>query len=299
MAEVSSRTDRSAASPPAAIPGRTLWELGGFGLLAYGIYNLLAVLISGGSGPEVVLVRIGQLVALFPVLFLAPVLIFSNTASKGREDGPWRKTLRWLVLVLGVTYLLFVPISFLNQFTILKTDANVVQRLETTLRNRKQEILAAVAEARDAEAFRRALSRFPEISNVKISQVDTPADIRRGIASGIDLGVRQQLDQLRSQQSSRRDALGASVRQTALGSLVCGITMMALASRLLAWLAPAGQAVGVTVGGIANGLMVLPRQLGRSLSTSNLRIQRGFQRRAHQRQTRRSRSKNRNASRPR
>jgi hypothetical protein len=299
MAEASSRTDRSAASQPAALPGRSLLELGGFGLLAYGIYNLLSVLISGGSGPEVVLARIGQLVALFPVLFLAPVLIFSNSASKGWEDGLWRKSLRWLVLVLGVTYLLFVPISFLNQFTILKTDANVVQRLETSLRNRKQEILAAVAEARDAETFRRTLSRFPEISNVKISQIDSPADVRRGISSGIDLGIRQQLDQLRSQQNSRRDALGASVRQTALGSLVCGITMVALASRLLAWLTPAGQALGFTVGGITNGLMVLPRQLGRSLSTSILRMQRGFQRWAHQRQMRRSLSKNRKASRPR
>lgn len=299
MAEASPRTQRSTTIPATVTPGRTLWDVGGFGLLAYGIYNLLAVLLGGGGGPEVVLARIAQLVALFPVLFLAPVLIFANSAAREWEDGPWQKAVRWLVLLLGVTYLLFIPISILNHFTIVKSDANVVQRLETSLRSRKQEILAAVAGAGDAESFRRVLSRFPEISNVRISEVDSPAEVRRGIAAGIDLGIRQQLEQLRSQQSSRRELLGATTRQTALGSLVCGISMMALASRLLAWLSPAGRAVGATVGGIGNGLLVLPRQLARTLSTMNVRMQRGFQRWSHERQKRRARSRNRRGNRPR
>jgi hypothetical protein len=286
MPEIASWLKRA----PSAAPEASLWDVGGFGLLAYGIYNLVAVLLSGGSGPEVVLARIGQLVGLFPVLFLGPVLIFASSAAKGLEDdGPWRRLVRWLVLVLAVTFLLFVPVIFLNQFTILKTDANVIQRLESTLQNRRKEILGAVAEVRDAETFRRTLSRIPEISNIRISPVDSPAEIRRGIAAGIDLGIRQQVDQLRSQQTSRRDALAVSVRQTALGSLVCGATMMALAIRLLPWLSPAGYAVGTTFGGITNALMVIPRKLGRSFSTTTLKLRLGYQRWVHQRQMERFR----------
>jgi hypothetical protein len=181
-----------------------------------------------------------------------------------------------------------VPLSFLNEFTILKTDANVVQRLETTLRNRRQEIMSSVAGLADADSFRRTLSRFPEISNVRITATESPTEVRKGIASGIDQGIRQQLHQLRAQQRSRRDAFRAAVRQTALGSLVCGITMLALASRLIPWLAPAGKSVGLTLTGIANGLLVLPRLLGRSLASLQQRLQLGYQRWGYQRQAGRS-----------
>lgn len=260
-----SLTPQAAAAPtPAVTPiqsrdGRLL-QLGGQGLLAFTLYSVAAVLLLSGQGPEVVFARISQLVNLFPLILLSGVLLF---AGAGRSTGgnPLQKVGRWFVLIAAVMYLIFVPLIFLNEFHLYQQDTNQIQRLRTTLGKRKKEILAAVADARTAQEFRTTLERFPEISDIDIKDSETPQQIREGIRIGIDQGINAAVEPALSRLQQRIGSFSNTVRITALGSLVSGLSLFALALRLHSWLAPAGVAMQRTVQNLVNTLTRLPRRL--------------------------------------
>jgi hypothetical protein len=239
--------------------GRLL-QLGGQALLAYTLYSVVAVLLLSGQGPEVVFARISQLVNLFPLILLSGVLLF---AGAGRSTGgnPVQRVGRWFVLIAAVMYLLFVPLIFLNEFHLYQQDTNQIQRLRTTLGKRKKEILTAVADARTAQEFRTILERFPEISDVDIKDSETPRQILDGIRLGIDQGISAAVEPALSRLQQRIGSFSNTVRITALGSLVSGLGLFALALRLHSWLAPAGVAMQRTAQAILATLMRLPRRL--------------------------------------
>jgi hypothetical protein len=239
--------------------GRLL-QLGGQALLAYSLYSVASVLLLSGEGPEVVFARISQLVNLFPLILLSGVLLF---AGAGRSTGgnPLQKIGRWFVLIAAVMYLLFVPLIFLNEFHLYQQDTNQIQRLRTTLGKRKKEILAAVAEARSAQEFRTILERFPEISDIDIKDSETPKQILDGISIGIDQGISAAVEPALSRLQQRIGTFSNTVRITALGSLVSGLSLFALALRLHSWLSPAGVAMQRTGQQLLTTLMRLPRRL--------------------------------------
>jgi hypothetical protein len=239
--------------------GRLL-QLGGQALLAFTLYNVAAVLVLSGQGPEVVFARISQLVNLFPLILLSGVLLF---AGAGRSTGgnPLQRIGRWFVLIAAVMYLLFVPLIFLNEFHLYQQDTNQIQRLRTTLGKRKKEIMAAVAEARSAQEFRTILDRFPEISNIDIKDSETPKQILNGISIGIDQGISAAVEPALSRLQQRIGSFSNTVRVTALGSLVSGLSLFALALRLHSWLSPAGVAMQRTGQQLLTTLLRLPRRL--------------------------------------
>jgi hypothetical protein len=238
--------------------------LGGLGLLAYALYSLVRIVLSGdaGVGPEASLSRMSQLVSLYPVLLLGPVLLFIPQGAR-RQKGLWKGVSRWLVFLLAVMFLLFVPLAFLNQYQVTQADANQVKRFEALLQKRKQEILTAVRPLNSPEQFRSALANFPEITQINIPANQTATLIRTGIIDGIDRGIKAEVDQLRARQRQRMLAITVNVRSVAAGSLIAGVTLVSLASWLLPWLNPAGQAIGHTINGAGKGIGVGVRRMRR------------------------------------
>lgn len=227
--------------------------LGGLGLLAYALYSLVRIVLSGdsGVGPEASLARMSQLVSLYPVLLLGPLLLFVPQGAR-RQKGFWKGVSRWLVFLLAVMFLLFIPLAFLNQYQVTQADSNQVQRFEALLQKRKQEIVTAVAPLQAAEQFRSVLTRFPEITEINIPANQSASQIRGGIVDGINRGIKAEVDQLRARQRQRMLVISTNVRSVAAGSLIAGATLLSLASWLLPWLNPAGQAVAHTLKGMGS-----------------------------------------------
>jgi len=253
----------SSARPLEGVNAEVL-TLGGLGLLAYALYSLLRIVLSGdsGVGPEASLARMSQLVSLYPVLLLGPLLLFVPQGAR-RQKGFWKGVSRWLVFLLAVMFLLFVPLAFLNQYQVTQADANQVQRFEALLQKRKQEILTAVRPLTATDQFRTVLARFPEVTQVNIPPDQTATEIRQGIADGINRGIKAEVDQLRARQRQRMLVITTNVRSVAAGSLIAGLTLFTLASWLLPWLQPAGQALAHTVKGMGKGSGTVMRRVQR------------------------------------
>ncbi|MFN9620147.1 MAG: hypothetical protein ACK55X_10590 [Synechococcaceae cyanobacterium] len=241
-----------------------LLNLGGLGLLAYALYSVVRIVLSGeaGVGPEASLTRMSQLVALYPVLLLGPILLFIPQGSR-RKKGFWKGICRWLVFLMAMMFLLFVPLSILNQYQVVQADANQMERFQALLRKRKQEIVTAVSTLQSPQQFRQTLSSFPEITEVNIADSQAPNEIRRGIVEGIDRGIKAEVEQLKARQQQRLATIRINVRSVALGSVIAGVTFFSFASWLLPWLNPAGKAVSNTIGGIGTAINRLPRRMGR------------------------------------
>ncbi len=252
----------SAQASPLVLQTREgrLFQLAGQGLLAYCLYNIAAVLLLSGEGPEVVFTRISQLVTLFPLVLLSGVLLFAN-AGRISSGNLIQRFTRWFVLGAAVMYLLFVPLIFLNEFHLYQQDTNQIQRLRTSLGKRKKEILNAVSEARTPEEFRTILERFPDISDIDIKDSETPAQIIRGITAGIDQGISAAVEPALSRLQLRIGSFSNTVRITALGSLISGVSLFALSLRLHDWLAPAGTSMQRTWNGMVKALLSLPRRV--------------------------------------
>lgn len=236
-------------------------SLAGYSLLAYALYNVVsAVLIGGfGSGPEITFSRMTQLLSIFPLLLLGPVLIFTPQGAL-RVRGLWPGLVRWLVFLLAVMFLLFVPVAFLNQYFLGQRDANQVKRLETDLGRRKQEIMGAIAPLQSLEAFRSTLSRFPEVTSINIAPGESAVQVRKDISTSIDRGIEVELNRLRQAQQQRLQAAAATARSVAAGSLIAGISLLGLATHLLPWLEPLVKATTHTFKGSVKAVQTVGRR---------------------------------------
>ncbi|MEB3255088.1 MAG: hypothetical protein VKJ05_01740 [Synechococcaceae cyanobacterium] len=241
-----------------------LLNLGGLSLLAYALYSAVRIVLSGeaGVGPEASLARMSQLVSLYPVLLLGPLLLFIPQGSR-RKKGFWKAISRWLVFLMAMMFLLFVPLSVLNQYQVVQADTNQMERFEALLKKRKQEIVGAVSTLQSPSQFRQTLRSFPEITEINIGDSQTPDQIRRGIVEGIDRGIKAEVEQLRARQSQRLLTIRINVRSVAAGSLIAGLSLFSFASWLLPWLNPAGKALANTVAGIGTAFNRIPRQVRR------------------------------------
>jgi hypothetical protein len=236
-----------------------LFGFAGYALLLYGLYSLVTVMLGGDGRQDTVWARMGQLLSLFPLLFLGPVLIFSSPEARLQPDNIWKAGVRWLLLILAIIYLLFIPVSLLNEFNTNQQESNRINRLETLLQKRRKEIMTAISGINNPTEFERVLKRYPEISNINIVSSETPEKIRANIDSDISLAIKQQMNQLFIQNQQRIRRLSATVRNLALGSLITGLSMLSLASRLIPWLGRSSQSFSYTARGIGRWLSVVFR----------------------------------------
>ena len=296
MTQGNEPTTPGLSSSGSGASSRDILTVAGYGLIAYGLYNLILTLLSGSGGIDVVINRISQLVAQFPVLFLGPALLHAAQPAARYQTSLRHVLVRWFVLVLALSYLAFIPLSIFTQYNYARTTENIVRRMESTLQNRRAEILKAVAGASTPDQFRLALSRFPEVSAVNISPADSPAQVRDAIASGINQGIQSQLERATSERNNRVQFLEALMRTTVVGSLVSGLSMMALALRIIPWLEPIRLSIARTGVGLAQGGQQLfrkspaaPRRPGlfqglqKRLNSFNSSFQRNLRRQAERR----------------
>lgn len=254
----------------------TLLQAGGYGLLAFTIYNMILAFALGGKGPEVVLPRIAQLLNQLPWLIVATLMIFATwNPRRANETGPWRVFTRWFVLMMSVAYLMMVPISFINEFTLIQGDTNRIVRVEIDLTRRSKQIMAAVKDVQTIQEFREVLARIPEVTEVVINAGETPDQIRAAMRSGLQQTIDKQIETLKAEQQQRLTTLGPTVRSTAFGCLIGALATFALAIRLHPWMAPTIPMLRTALDKALDKLGNRPRKLLQQIS----RLGRGLKRR--------------------
>ena len=215
-------------------------QLGGYGLLAYGLLNIIRIVFfpEVGSGPDGALVRMAQLASLYPVLLLGPVLLFAPQGAL-KEKGLWRALSRWLVLLLALIFLLFIPLSLYHRVILIQRDANQVNRFQELLQKRKQEILDSVKTLKSIPEFGDALANFPEVRRVVIRPDQSLDSMREALRVGLDRGIANESTRLKTGLQKRRSAINASVRDVITVSSMAGFSLLVLATYLLPGLSPA------------------------------------------------------------
>jgi hypothetical protein len=265
-------------SGPFTLGTNTLFQAGGYGLLAFSIYNIILAFVLGGKGPEVVLPRIGQLINQLPWLIVATLMIFATwNPNRANDTGPWREFTRWFVLMMAVAYMMMVPLSFINEFTLIQADKNRIIRVELDLKRRSKQIMAQVADVATIDEFKDVLARIPEITEVVINAGETPDQVRKAMRNGLEQTINKQVETLKVNQQERLITIGPTVRSAALGSLLGFLTMISLAIRLHPWMAPALPAMRDTVDKAVSKLGKRPRQVLQRIRL----ITREFQRKLH------------------
>lgn len=248
---------RRTTSAATALPAGWLFGFAGYALLLYGIYSLVAVTLGGEGRPEAVWARMAQILSLFPLLFLAPILIFSSPEARLKEDNIWRAGVKWLVLTFSIIYLLFIPVALVNEFNTNQLEVNKINRLNTMLQKRRKQIMTSLSGLNNTMDFERTLKRFPEISNINIIASEGPDKVRANIDRDISISIDRQITLLRAQNQERIKRLAATVRNLCVGSLVTGFSMLALAARLIPWLGRSWQILTNTTAGIMRWLIGL------------------------------------------
>lgn len=224
-------TDIAGASPELVKPSSirsprglepSVVALGGYGLLAYSLFNLARSLAANklGTDPEVSLAVLSQLVSLSPFFLLGPVLIFAPQGAIQAKGLP-RQLTRWLVVFFALLFFLFIPLSFFYRHTLIEKNTFQAKGLETALQNRKQQILTAVQNAQSPAEFQQRLSSFPEITKPNaLAPLQSPAIIRQQLAASLDTAITLEINRLKRRQQQRLAGISKVVVSISIGSLL-------------------------------------------------------------------------------
>jgi hypothetical protein len=225
----------SAVHPKSTPPSGSVLPYAGCCLILYSLVNLFLLSDSSSIGPELFLNRINHLLSLFPLFFVGTALIFANQKRSrlSRSDSPLQSAALWFALILGVIYIACLPVSFLSRHSMIARDASIVNDTRTELNQRKSEILSSIANAQSVNSIATTLSQFPEVRSMRIQADESVDDVRKAISSGVDDAIRMRIDDLKREQSSRRDQYASSVRTTTVGTLIAGCSFLFLFFQLM------------------------------------------------------------------
>jgi hypothetical protein len=209
-------------------------ELGGYGLLAYSLFNLARSLAANklSADPEVSLAVMSNLTSLFPFFLLGPVLVFAPQGAI-QAKALAKQLTRWLVAFFALLFFLFTPLSLFQRHLLIERGAMQAQRLETTLQSRKQEILASVQNAGSANKIQQRLRGFPEIRQPDaFAPLQTPSVIRAQLAVSLDAAINREMSRLKRDQQQRLAGITRIVLSISLGSLLSSGFFLLLATSL-------------------------------------------------------------------
>jgi hypothetical protein len=218
----------------------------GASLLAYSLYSLFFLITSNPSPePLNVIDKIVGFIGLFPPLILGFTLIFFSFPHQAIiGEALWRKLLRQLVALLAIAYLLCVPLTTVQEISQVRIEASSLARANEVLQGRKQAVMTAIAGLKTREEFVATLSQFPEIQSIRIGPNDTPAATIRGVELAIDKALVNQDQTFRAERDQRLNLLRIRGRLTSVGSLVSGLSFLALGSLVVPWISGLARFIG-------------------------------------------------------
>ena len=215
----------------------------GVSLLANSTYSLFFLLTTNPSpAPLVVIDKIVGFIGIFPQLLLGFALVFIALPPKAiKSEVIWNKLLRQLVALFAVAYLLCVPLSTIQEFSQIQVESSGLARANEFLQGRKQSVMTAIANLKTKQEFEDTLSQFPEIQGIRINPNEPPAATVKSIEIALDNALFLQDQSYRAELDERLNLLKIRGRLISVGSLVAGLSFLALGLVVVPWISGLGR----------------------------------------------------------
>jgi hypothetical protein len=218
-----------------SLEGRTLglFRFAGYGLLVLGLFDYINIFIPmQWLNPVWELQTMGNLVERVPIPFLGMVLVFyGEGAFREKLEKPILKWLSWAALVVGILFLLLIPLG-------IRDTARIHSSNETLLKSQMTQQMSQVQQIQDR--LKQATSE-QDITNVltilnkgNLPKLQAPQEVKNQVLSKLNVyekNIQQQSSTILANQL--RDLLKISVKWN-LGALVSGALFIYL-WRVTAW----------------------------------------------------------------
>lgn len=243
---------------------RAIFEVAGFGLFIYGLFNILMAITSKGSGPAAMIFRANQIASLLPFMLLGPAFIFA-----GPEKSPGnipRRAVKWLALFVALMYTVYIPTVLYNYHSFSQADANSLNSFQSRIAKKKETILRALAPLNTPQEIEAELVKYPEISKININPNQSPNEIKNEIAIDIEAGIKADIEELKNQRAERIEQVNNVLLNAIGGTIISSASMTALCAQLHAWLKPAAFAFSRSGSGLSKVLLIIPKLLYKTSS---------------------------------
>ena len=204
----------------------------GYGLLVLALFDFITTLVPLRlQNPFWEFQTLGTLVERVPVPLLGLALVFFGEADF-REDEDWEiillKCLSWLCLLLGLLYLLLIPLGIHNTVRISIYNEQIINTqldLQMSQVEKIKESLNQETDAKDIEALLVRLNSTPS------PDIKTPQQLEEA-KSKIPVFVAQAEDKLKKEAEKSRETLRFSLLKNSvkwnLSALVSGVLFLSL-----------------------------------------------------------------------
>ena len=208
-----------------------LWRLIGYFLLVLALFDLVEKLVPLRlMNPAWEFQTLGVLVERVPIPLLGLVLAFYGERNwRSRWELPLLKFLSWLALLLGVAFLLLVPVGISNTVRIERQNS---QRLtaqvdqQMTRIQQVEDVLERAKTPAEMEALISRLDRQGRSPNIKDSQ--QLEQVKEQLSDSIAKGEERMIEQAEATRSSQRLGLWKSSVKWNLGALVSGVLFIGI-----------------------------------------------------------------------
>ncbi len=200
---------------------RSLFRWVGYGLLTLAVLDIINILVPPQlTNPTWEFQTVGALVERVPVPLLALVLIFYEGANlRGKVEKTILKVLSWASLLIGVFYLLLIPLAVSNTLRINnQNNAQVLAQSNQRL-SQIQQIKGQLNNATPQE-LNNLLSRLS--SQGRAPNIENSGELKNQLASEIARAEKSLKTQSEAARANARLALLKNSAKWNLGALISG-----------------------------------------------------------------------------
>ncbi len=209
----------------------SLWRLIGYVLLVLSLLDLVEKLVPLRlMNPAWELQTLGALVERVPLPLLGLVLAFYGERNwRARWEVPLLKFLSWLALLLGVAFLLLIPVGVSNTVRIERQNSEQIAAQVDKQMTQIQKVEDAIEGAKTPAEMEALISRLdgqgrsPDIKNSQ--QLE---QVKEQLSDSIAKGEERMIEQAEATRSSQRLDLWKSSVKWNLGALVSGVLFIGI-----------------------------------------------------------------------
>ena len=207
----------------------------GYGLLLLSFLNLIDLVIPAEfMNPQWELQTLGAIVEMSPMMLVALVVVFlvdRNSLEKGEKR--FLKFLSWLTLIIGIFYLLLVPLGLVNTARIDSQNKQQIAAQVEQVEAQIQQIKQSVSNAKTPEQMQLVVrSLNSSLSQVgvtsKITDQKQVSDLQKKLSASIAEGEQQMYTQVAANQSRQFLRLIKKSVKWNMGALVVGVLFISI-----------------------------------------------------------------------
>lgn len=201
-------------------------RVAGYSLLLLGLFDCVYIFIPANfTNPAWEFQMIGQIVERVPVPLLGLVLIFyGDDSSRSRLEEVVLKLLSWLALLLGLLFILLIPLGIVNTWRIDNQNTAQINKQASERMLQLKQVEDKLNNAKTNEEFKQLFSSIN--SQGRAPKIDNPLEYRKQLFLELSKAKKMVENQVTATKASTRLALLKNSVKWNLGALVSGFAFV-------------------------------------------------------------------------